>query len=32
MTAEMIEKTEAVLGKGSCHIMAIRPYGGIRVL
>ena len=29
---EMIEKTENVLGKGSCHIMAIRPVGGIRVL
>jgi hypothetical protein len=32
MLDEMIEKTENVLGKGSCNIMAIRPVGGIRVL
>ena len=25
------EKTEAVLGAGSCHVVTIRPVGGIRL-
>ena len=31
MVAEFKEKTEAVFGKGKCHILNIRPKGGIRV-
>jgi galactokinase len=29
---EFIEKMEAVLGKGSCHVLKIRPVGGTRIL
>ena len=25
------EKTEAVLGQGSCHVVTIRPEGGVRL-
>lgn len=31
MSAEFCAKTEAVLGENSCHVMAIRPVGGIRL-
>ena len=31
MAAQFKQETEAVLGEGSCHIMAIRPVGGIRL-
>lgn len=29
---EFIAKMEAVLGKGSCHTLAIRPEGGVKIL
>lgn len=31
LVPEFREKTEAILGKNSCHVMAIRPAGGIRL-
>ncbi len=31
MLEDFVQKTEAVLGKGSCHILQIRPQGGIRI-
>lgn len=31
MLEEFQTGIEAVLGKGSCHILNIRPFGGIRV-
>ena len=32
MLAEYKEKTEAIFGKGSCHVLIIRPVGGTRVI
>lgn len=29
--AEFQEKTEAVLGTGSCHVVTIRPIGSIQI-
>ncbi|MBW7573060.1 galactokinase [Caproiciproducens faecalis] len=29
---EFVEKMEAVLGEGSCHILSIRPVGGTKIL
>ena len=30
--AEYKEKTEQIFGKGSCHVLIIRPVGGTRVI
>ncbi len=32
LLAEYKEKTEAIFGKGSCHVLIIRPVGGTRVI
>ena len=32
MLAEYKEKTEAIFGKDSCHVLIIRPVGGTRVI
>ena len=31
MLADFKDRTEAVLGKGSCHVVRIRPVGGVRL-
>lgn len=31
LLADFREKTEAVLGRGSCHVVTIRPVGGVRL-
>ena len=31
MLARFKEQTEAVLGQGSCHVVTIRPEGGVRL-
>ena len=31
MLADFKARTEAVLGKGSCHVVRIRPVGGVRL-
>ena len=32
LVSEYRQTLEAVFGKGSCHVLAIRPFGGIKVL
>ena len=31
LLAEFQTRTEAVLGAGSCHVLSIRPAGGVRL-